>query len=116
MVDLDFAQSTFEYILRKAICDGRLPGHGQIITSEDHYYEVDWRGVNLSDLWDQLIDEREVCRIPEDEHFAYFTDCINNYIDSISIIDVRDRQCTYSLGSLISFKLVHKVPKKYYRT
>lgn len=115
MVDLDFAQSTFEYALRKKIFDGDMPSDGAAIQSEDRYYIVNHKGVTFQNLWDKIIDERKVERISEEEHFDYFNDCIDAYIGNLSITDPIMPGSEKKLSDLPYWISVKNIPKKYYR-
>lgn len=115
MFDLDFAQATFEYVLRKKLSDRDLPADGSAIQSDDRYYTVDYKGVTLQQLWDKIIDKEHVENIPEEDHYAYFNNCINEYIDNLSLTDPIMPGDEKKLSDLPYWSSVKNIPKKYYR-
>ena len=115
MFDLDFAQSTFEYALRKKLFDGDIPLDGSAIQSDDRYYIVDYKGVTFHQLWDKIIDKEHAAAISEEDHFSYFNDCIDNYIANLCIKDPIMPGEEKKLSDLSYWIPVKNIPKKYYR-
>ena len=114
MVDLDFAQATFEYALRKRIFDDIAPMDGNVIKSNDKYYIVDWKGVTLQQLWGKIVDKEHLKTLSDEEQFDYFTDCINNYIANLTLKDAKDHSIEIKFSDVSDWMFVKNVPKRYY--
>ena len=114
MIDLDFAQATFEYALRKRFFDDIAPMDRNIIKSEDRYYIVDWKGVTLHQLWDKIVDKEHLQELSDDEQFKYFTDCINSYVSNLTLRDPKAPNAERKFSDLVDWAYVKNIPKKYY--
>lgn len=115
MIDMDLVQSTFEYALRKKLFDGEIPADASVISCDNRYYIVDHKGVTLQQLWDKIVDKEHITNLPEADHFAYFNNCIDDYIANLSITDPLMPGEEYKLSSLPYWMPVKSIPKKYYR-
>lgn len=115
MIDMDLVQSTFEYALRKKLFDGEIPADGSAIQSDDRYYIVDYKGVALQQLWDKIVDKEHVETIPEEDHYAYFNNCIDDYLANLSLTDPIMPGVEKKLSDLSYWVPVKNIPKKYYR-
>lgn len=114
MFDLDFAQATFEYALRKRMFDDIVPMDCSIIKSEDRYYIVDWKGVTLQQLWDKIVDKEYLKTLSEEEHFNYFMQCINNYVGNLTLRDPKAPTAEYKFSDISDWMIVKNIPKRYY--
>lgn len=115
MFDRDFAQATFEYVVRKKMKDGELPADQTPITCDDRYYVIDWKGAKIQDLWDKLIDEEFISTLDEAEHEKFFDEVLNTFIQNLPIYDPTVQDSETKLSTLPYWRPVKNIPKKYYR-
>lgn len=115
MIDIDFAQATFEYIVRKKINDGELPLNGTNISSNNRYFTVNWKGLTIQQLWTELVDEEFLATIPEEDQEELFHGILKIFIDNLSITDPAIPGSEFTLSDLQHWVSVKNIPKKYYR-
>jgi hypothetical protein len=115
MIDIDFAQATFEYIVRKKINEGELPLNDTPISCDNRYYVVNWKDVTIQDLWSKIIDEEFISLQKEEDLDCIFLQAVNHYIENLSIYDPTEPDTELKLSDLAYWIPVKNIPKKYYR-